>query len=73
MTNTSASVFVSLPELAESWRVSYEHMRNLVLRRELPAYRIMGRIIVSRDDADAYLERARTVRPETESQQPVAA
>lgn len=73
MTNTTASVFISLPELATEWRCSYEHARNLVLRGVLPAHRIMGRIIVARSDADAYLQRTRTVAPEPESQQPIAA
>jgi hypothetical protein len=72
-TNTTASsAFISLPELAESWLVSYEHIRNLVLRQELPAHRIAGRIIVAREDADAYLQRTRTVAREPESQ-PIAA
>jgi len=69
---TAATNFISLPELAAEWRVSYDHARNLVLRGVLPAHRIMGRIIVARSDATAYLQRTRTVAPETESQQPVA-
>jgi excisionase family DNA binding protein len=72
-TDTASTDFISLHELAESWLVSYEHVRNLVLRGVLPAHRIGQRIIISREDAADYLRRARTVAPENESQQPIAA
>jgi hypothetical protein len=73
MTTTTESDFVTVSELAAMWLVSYEHVRNLILRQQLPAHRIAGRIIVARSDADAYLQRTRTVAREPVSQQPVAA
>ncbi len=40
-------------------------VRRLVERRELPHYRISGRIFVSDDDMDSYLESHRVDSPDT--------
>jgi excisionase family DNA binding protein len=72
--DTSASShFISLTELASVWLVSYQHVLNLISRQELPAHRVGARIIVARSDADAYLQRTRTVAPQNESSTTVAA
>ena len=57
---SAAKEFVSIPELANQWGVTEQHLYNLIDRKVLPAYRIGRRLIVRRDDAKKFLERGAT-------------
>ena len=55
--DTSASEdFVTIQELALHWRVTPQHIFNLVRHGRLPAHRIGRRLIVRRDAAKRFLE-----------------
>ncbi len=54
--------FKTISELASEWRVSVPHVHNLINRKQLPAHRIGGRIIVNRDDAQNFLARNATAK-----------
>ena len=60
--SSAAKDFVSIPELANQWGVTQQHIYNLVKRGELPAYRIGRRLIVRRDDANRFLGSKATVK-----------
>jgi excisionase family DNA binding protein len=57
---SAAKEYVSIPELANQWVVTEQHVYNLVKRGDLPAYRIGRRLIVSKADAQNFLERNAT-------------
>ncbi len=54
--------FKTISNLASEWRVSIAHVHNLINRKQLPAHRIGGRIIVKRDDAQNFLARNATAK-----------
>ncbi len=54
--------FKTISELASEWRVSIAHVHNLINRKQLPAHRIGGRIIVKRDDAQRFIEQHATAK-----------
>ncbi len=54
--------FITISELASNWRCSIPHVHNLINRKQLPAYRIGGRIIIDRAAAQKFLETNATTR-----------
>jgi excisionase family DNA binding protein len=54
--------YATIQELASEWRVSIPHIHNLISRRELRAHKIGARYIISRADAQNFLERNATAR-----------
>ncbi len=59
-TSTSED-FITVQELALQWRVTPQHIFNLVRHGRLPAHRIGRRLIVRRDAAKSFLDRNATV------------
>jgi len=59
---SDSKTFTTIPELAAEWRVSVPHIHNLINRRQLPAHRIGGRIIINRADAQKFLAQNATAR-----------
>ncbi len=57
---TAAKDFLSVPDLAQSWGVTEQHLYNLIKFRRLPAYRVGRRLIVRKADAQSFLERNAT-------------
>ena len=57
---SAAKEFIGIPELANQWGVTEQHLYNLIDRKVLPAYRVGRRLIVRRDDAQKFLERGAT-------------
>jgi len=53
--------FVTVQELALQWRVTPQHVNNLIKHGRLPAHRIGRRLIVRRDAAKRFLEGNATV------------
>ncbi len=53
--------FITVQELALQWRVTPQHIFNLVRHGRLPAHRIGRRIIVRRSTAQRFLESNSTV------------
>jgi len=54
--------FITISELASNWRCSIPHVHNLINRKQLPAYRIGGRIIIDRADAQKFIDRHATAK-----------
>jgi len=52
--------FTSIAELAALWCCTPAHIHRLIKRGQLPAYRIGGRIIISRGAAQKFLEQGAT-------------
>jgi excisionase family DNA binding protein len=48
--------FVTIQELALQWRVTPQHVNNLIKHGRLPAHRIGRRLIVRRTTAQSFLE-----------------
>jgi excisionase family DNA binding protein len=59
---SAAKEYVSIPELANQWGVTEQHVYNLVKRGELPAYRIGRRLIVRRDEAKFFIDQNATAK-----------
>ncbi len=59
---SAAKEFVSIPELANQWGVTEQHIYNLVSRKVLPAYRVGRRLIVRREDAKRFLNENATAK-----------
>jgi excisionase family DNA binding protein len=53
--------FFTIQELALQWRVTPQHIFNLIKFGRLPAHRIGRRLIVRRDAAQLFLQRNATV------------
>jgi excisionase family DNA binding protein len=60
-TSTSED-FVTVQELALQWRVTPQHVNNLIKHGRLPAHRIGRRLIVLRAAAKSFLEQNSTAR-----------
>ena len=55
--------FLTVPEIAERWRCSREHVYNLIATGQLNAMNIgRRRYIVAADDAARFLSERRTVK-----------
>jgi len=59
---SAAKEYVSIPELANQWGVTEQHVYNLVTRKVLPAYRIGRRLIVRRDEAKNFIDQNATAK-----------
>ena len=59
-TSTSED-FITIQELALQWRVTPQHINNLIKYGRLPAHRIGRRLIVRRSTAQSFLESNATV------------
>ncbi len=59
---TAAKDYLTISEIAAEWRVTSQHVSQLIRRGALPAIRIGRRIIVPRDAAQKFLERNATAR-----------
>jgi len=59
---SASKSFTTIAELALEWRVSIPHLHNLINRKQLPAHRIGGRLIVRREDAQRFLESNATAK-----------
>jgi excisionase family DNA binding protein len=58
--DTPASDFVTIGELAVQWRCTEQHVYALIRRGYLPAHRIGRRVIVDRSAAQLFLQRNAT-------------
>ncbi len=54
--------FFTIQELALQWRVTPQHIFNLIKFGRLPAHRIGRRLIVRRSTANSFLDRHATVQ-----------
>ncbi len=54
--------FVTIQELALQWRVTPQHIFNLIKVGRLPAHKIGRRVIVRRSTAKSFLESNATVQ-----------
>jgi len=52
---SAAKEFIGIPELANQWGVTEQHLYNLIDRKVLPAYRVGRRLIVRQGDAKRFL------------------
>jgi excisionase family DNA binding protein len=59
---TASRDFVTLEELASQWRVSAQHISQLIKRGALPAVRVGRRVLVRQESVRRFEERNATTQ-----------